>query len=49
MTIRFKDEEYRSPLCSIICLDEEADICVGTNQAGNGYDDDYDTNNLGDL
>ena len=46
MIMKFKDEEYRSPLCSIICLDEEADICIGTNQPGHNYDDDID---LGDL
>ena len=46
MKFYYKNEEYRTPLCSIIRLDEEADVCVGTNEPGHGYDDD---NDLGDL
>ena len=37
---------YSSPLCSVIHLDQEADICTGTNTPGHDYDDD---NDLGDL
>ena len=47
MKFYYKDEEYRTPLCSIIRLDEEADVCVGTNTPGAGdYDDDEP---LGDI
>ena len=35
-------EKYTTPSCTLICLDSEADICTGTNQAGHGYDDDLD-------
>ena len=40
------DYGYSAPLCSVIRLDHEADICTGTNEPGHGYDDD---NDLGDL
>lgn len=46
MKYDFWDEEYRSPECSIIRLNAEADVCAGTNEPGHGYDDD---NDLGDL
>lgn len=46
MKYDFWDEEYRSPECSIVRLDAEADVCVGTNEPGHNYDDD---NDLGDI
>ena len=47
MIFRPMEREYMHPLCSIIRLDEEADICAGTNTPGAGdYDDDED---LGDI
>ena len=46
MIFRFTEGEYRAPRCFIIRLDEEADVCVGTNEPGHDYDDD---NYLGDL
>ena len=50
MKIKFRDEGYRSPLCSIFRLDEEADICAGTNTPGAGnYDDDDENNDLGNI
>lgn len=40
MKYDFWDEEYHSPECSIVRLDAEADVCVGTNTPGAGdYDD----------
>ena len=42
MIFRPMEREYRHPLCSIIRLDEEADICAGTNEPGHGYVDDPD-------
>ena len=46
MIFHFTEGEYRAPRCFIIRLDEEADVCVGTNEPGHDYDDD---NDLGDL
>ena len=40
---------YQPPYLSVIDLRAEADICAGTNEAGHGYDDDDENNNLGDL
>ena len=37
---------YQPPQGWVICLDEEADVCAGTNQAGYRYDDEED---LGDI
>ncbi len=46
MIFHSTEVEYQTPWCSVIRLDEEADVCNGTNEAGHGYDDD---NDLGDL
>lgn len=47
MIFNLWEGEYRSPRCSVIRLDEEADICNGTNEAGNGYNDDNEMDDLG--
>ena len=46
MKILSSKAEYLAPYLSVIRMDEEADICAGTNEPGHGYDDD---NELGDL
>ena len=46
MKILSSKTEYLAPYLTLIRLDEEADICAGTNEPGHGYDDD---NDLGDL
>ena len=36
---RLSEKKYTRPSCALICLDSEADICNGTNQAGHDYGD----------
>lgn len=48
MIFHFTEGEYLAPWSAIIRLDEEADICAGTNTAGAGYDD-GDDEGLGDI
>ena len=46
MIFHSTEREYRTPGCSIIRLDEEADVCNGTNTPGAG---DYGDEDLGDI
>ena len=46
MIFHSTEGEYRTPGCSIIRLDEEADVCNGTNTPGAG---DYGDEDLGDI
>ena len=48
MIFHFTEGEYRAPRCFIIRLDEEADVCVGTNEAGAGYEDNNPLDDLDD-
>ena len=40
---------YQAPYTRVVPLRSEADICAGTNMPGSGYDDDDNTNNIGDF
>ena len=46
MNILSSKAEYLAPFLILIRLDEEADVCAGTNEPGHGYNDDI---NLGDI
>ncbi len=45
---QFSVQKYTAPSCTLIRLDNEADICTGTNQAGHNYNDDNPLDELDD-
>ena len=47
MTYTGKKNTYSGPLCKVICISSEMNAMSGADEAGRGYDDDNELDELG--